>query len=76
MNAPNNRNLSQMYLPVGTFIAILIALFTFYTQISADLDAKFSAMSIAQVKFKEEMKAEVRIIREAILREHPQTHLP
>jgi len=66
----------QTYLPVGSVITILIALFAFYTQITSKLDLKFNAMAVAQERFKEEVKSEVRIIREAILREHPSASLP
>jgi len=78
MNLPvsNGSNLQNAYIPIGSVVAMFIALFIFYTQIETALDTKFSAMAKLQDELKKEVTEEVRIIREAILREHPLAKLP
>lgn len=71
-----NRNLLSAYVPIGSVAIIVIALFAFYTQIQSSLDTKFAAMAKKQDEFRADVTAEVRILREAIIREHPNAALP
>ncbi len=71
-----NRNLLSAYMPIGSVAIIVIALFTFYTQIQSSLDTKFAAMAKKQEEFRLDVNAGVQILREAIIREHPDAALP
>ena len=71
-----SKNLLNAYIPIGSVVAIVIALFTFYTHIESTLDVKFAAMGKKQDEFKTDVTAEVRTIREAFLRQHPLAPLP